>query len=324
MTHPPLRAVAGTAAVLAMAVALQIGLSAYGFTTLDYPGATETRAFGVNNRGHVVGLADNIGFLWREGTFEPIEFPGATRTAAWGINDEGAIVGTYFMPNVGTRGFLRRRGGRFTTIEFPETTGQFNITEACGINNDGHIVGIYRQDPLSSVSKGYLLKRGRFTELAVANAPETEPCGINSAGQIVGTHNVRPNPTLAQRSLTASFLPGDFDEHPPRGFVFAGGVFTSLFPPDEMTGCANTAPGCPSRTFAFSIDDALRVVGQYQEISELGDVRNRGYVLGGGRFTPVDVPGASNTAVVRSNTAGTIVGFYQDATGAHHGFIATP
>jgi hypothetical protein len=310
--------------LLLAVIALQIQLSAYSFTTLDYPGAGQTRAYGINNDGHVVGLADDIGFLWTGSGFEPIAVPGATRTAAWAINDEGTIVGTSFTPGVGTRGFIRKRGGRFTTIVFPETTGFFNATEACGINNRGDIVGIYRPDPISSVSKGYLLRKGVFTEIAIANAPETEPCGINSVGQIVGSHNVRPPAGDAQRSLTASFLPGDFDERPPRGFVFAGGVFTSTYPPDVMTGCAATAPGCPSRTFAFGIDDALRIVGQYQEIPEAEPVRNRGYVLAGGRFTPVDVPGATETAVVRSNTAGALVGWYQDANGVYHGYVATP
>jgi uncharacterized membrane protein len=317
------RALVGPAFVVATAVVLQISLAAAGFTTLDYPGAVNTRAFGINNLGHVVGLADNIGFVWKNGTFQSIEFPGATNTAAWAINDDGAIVGTYSAPGVGTRGFLRRKGGRFITIEFPETTGAFNITEACGINNRGDVVGIYRPDPLSSVSKGYLLKKGVFTEVAMADAPETEPCGINSDGHIVGTHNVRRTFDNLKRGMTM-FLPGDFDEHPPRGFVLAGGIFTSTFPPDAMTGCTDTAPGCPSRTFAFGIDDALRIVGQYQDLSDPTRQRNRGYVLAGGRFTPVDGPDAVNTAVLRSNTAGTIVGYYEDAGGAHHGFVKTP
>jgi uncharacterized membrane protein len=318
------RAIFGPALVVTTILVTAINPSAYTFTTLDYPGMTNTRAYGINNFGHIVGVADNIGFLWKDGAFQPIEYPGATRTAAWAINDEGVIVGTYQAPDVGTRGFLRRKGGRFITIEFPETTGPFNITEACGINNRGDVVGIYRPDPVSSVSKGYLLTRGVFTEVAIADAPETEPCGINSAGQIVGTHNVRNTSAGVQRGITAAFLPGDFDERPPRGFVLAGGVFTSTFPPDELTGCANTTPGCPSRTFAFGIDDALRVVGQYQDLSDQTHLRNRGYVLAGGRFTTIDGPSAVNTAVVRSNTAGTIVGYYEDAAGAHHGFVAIP
>jgi uncharacterized membrane protein len=321
MRRQSLRTILGTAVVLATAI-LQVGVSAYSFRTLDYPGATDTRAFGINTKGHVVGLADNIGFLWKNGVFEPIEVPGATRTAAWAINDKGTIVGTFFAPGVGTRGFMRTKTGQFTTIEFPETTSIFNITEACGINNRGDIVGIYRPDPISSVSKGYLLKSGRFTEIQIANAPETEPCGINSVGQIVGTHNVRPDVT-ASRNLVMAFVPGDFDERPPRGFVFAGDVFTSVYPPDTMTGCSNTAPGCPSRTFTFGIDDALRMVGQYLDLSD-GDGRNRGYVLAGGRFTPVDVPASTSTAVARSNTAGTLVGWFQDSNGAYHGYVATP
>jgi hypothetical protein len=40
-------------------------------------------------------------------------------------------------------------------------------------------------------------------------------------------------------------------------------------------------------------------------------------------FTPIDVPGASDTAALGINPSGQIVGVYFDNTG-EHGFLATP
>ena len=45
-------------------VAIPSGASAFTFTTIDVPGATATIAFGINNRGQIVGLyADVSGAL---------------------------------------------------------------------------------------------------------------------------------------------------------------------------------------------------------------------------------------------------------------------
>ena len=57
-----------------------------------------------------------------------------------------------------------------------------------------------------------------------------------------------------------------------------------------------------------------------------------GFLLGGRHgaqaaasftFTPIDVPGASDTRAVGINPSGQIVGFYDGSTG-QHGFLATP
>ena len=50
-------------------------------------------------------------------TFTSIDFPGATSTSAWGINARGDIVGGYLSPDKSDHGFLLS-GGQFTTIDF--------------------------------------------------------------------------------------------------------------------------------------------------------------------------------------------------------------
>jgi len=40
-------------------------------------------------------------------------------------------------------------------------------------------------------------------------------------------------------------------------------------------------------------------------------------------FTAIDVPGATLTTALKVNNPGRIVGYYQDAAGRNHGFVAT-
>ena len=70
----------------------------YSFTTINVPGATNTQANGINNRGEIVGSFTDAtgthGFIYSAGTFTTINVPGATGgTEAYGINDNGHVVG---------------------------------------------------------------------------------------------------------------------------------------------------------------------------------------------------------------------------------------
>src|SRR4051794_12257389 len=76
-----------------------------GYTTIDFPGATSTSAWGINSRGDVVGvysLPDKTthGFLWSGGRLTSIDIPGADSTDTWGINSQGDIVGDYTVKGV--------------------------------------------------------------------------------------------------------------------------------------------------------------------------------------------------------------------------------
>lgn len=65
-------------------------------TTLDFPGASDTVAFGLNESGTVVGSWDLVdsagnviashGFTWKDGIFSEVDFPGAADTSVIGIN----------------------------------------------------------------------------------------------------------------------------------------------------------------------------------------------------------------------------------------------
>jgi probable HAF family extracellular repeat protein len=83
------------------------------FKQIDYPGAVQTEAFGINAAGDIVGRYEDThgvqhGFLLRNGLFTSIDSPGPN-TYAWGINSRGEIVGWTFPDFSGPfTGFLAR------------------------------------------------------------------------------------------------------------------------------------------------------------------------------------------------------------------------
>ena len=82
-----------------------------GFTTIDVPGASLTQAFGINNRGQIVGRYIPAGgrflrgYVLDHGTFTTIDVPFSTYGPI-GINARGDIVGTYQLPSGNFRGFV--------------------------------------------------------------------------------------------------------------------------------------------------------------------------------------------------------------------------
>lgn len=75
-------------------------LSGSTWTLLDYPGASSTIAWDINNVGVIVGeytdAGGNVhGFSFDGFTWTALDYPGAALTIAYGINDQGKVVGHY-------------------------------------------------------------------------------------------------------------------------------------------------------------------------------------------------------------------------------------
>jgi len=149
---------------------------------------------------------------------------------------------------------------------------------------DGNTVVGYSIESLAT--RGFVFDTGTFTNLVVPGAIDTSPDDIN-AGRIVGTYE----------NLTGT-----------HAFVSSGAVVSTLDHP----------LGEPLGTFGSGIDGP-NVVGTYLA---LPDGASHGFLYDGSAFTPVDFPGATDTSVNGIN-GGRIVGSYNDATGATHGFLAT-
>jgi probable HAF family extracellular repeat protein len=258
----------------------------YTFTLLDVPGATDTRAFGLNDRLQIVGDYSNTsghGFLYAEGTFTALNAPGAGQTDAFGINRAGQIVGVAF-DLAGIHGFLDRHG-HFTSVDVPGNSGG---TEAFGLNGRGEIVGLYFTDA-GRQAHGFLVRGGHFTTIDVPGAAQTQLDGINRSGQMVGV-----------------FLPTD---HPVfHGFVDDRGTVRVLEPPNA------TSSG------AFGINNHGQIVGDFSDAQG-----SHGFLYSGGGFLTIDVPGFEGRTFTRGiDQRGDIVGFVRDDAGNVHGYLGTP
>jgi parallel beta-helix repeat protein len=281
--HPTKR-LAALAFALALAAAPLAALD--NVRTIDYPGATATRTFGINDGGDIVGLYVDAakvthGFLLKQGKFTSIEFPGASYTYAMVINNVGDIAGYYGGADSVDHGYLYS-GGQFTKIDVPGA----NFTGPYGLNDKGEVVG-HTQFP-GEPMKGFLWSKGQYSTYGY---PLTDKMGcgfgINNNGDIAG-HWQDAAGTI-------------------RGYVLRKGRFVSF----EFPG----AQGTMITTGAIS--SSGDVVGPYTA----SDGKTYGFLYSRGTFTTIAIPGATLTHARGMNNSNDIVGLYQDSTGAFHGFV---
>lgn len=164
------------------------------FYPIDFPGASSTFVFEINEPGDIVGgYGDPTrpvgtrtrGFLLSQGNFSSIDFPGARNTFAIGINACGQIVGRYADQLRRQHGFLLSDGS-FMTIDFPGAL----FTSANTIGPNGDIVGTYVPDDGLNNSKGFLLSWGSFTTIEFPKRGPRTPAALAQrawAGSPAGT-----------------------------------------------------------------------------------------------------------------------------------------
>ena len=108
---------------------------------IDYTGALETRTFGINDAGAIVGIFRDQSDVWRgfileHGQTQILAVPGAVETRPNSINNSGVIVGSYSLEIDISHGFIYAYE-KFTTIDPPGTISP-SIDK---INNYNQIVG---------------------------------------------------------------------------------------------------------------------------------------------------------------------------------------
>lgn len=270
--------------------------------------------------------------------FITIDPPGTGFTIAFGVNDRGKVVGTFYDAT-GGHGFLRNEDGRFSTIDDPlaQTVNGFG-TEARGINANGVIVGDYcAAAPCDGVSviKGYVLTpdtenrydRDDFKTLQTPGHVNSYLQRINSERDIVGCEHdtdtmmtmhgiLREDGKVKRFPTPASMNNGindrgeivgyytDLTTGAAHGYLLQKGVATLI----DFPGALNTS--------AWDINNRGQVVGIYQA----QDKSVHGYLWQKGKFTRVDIPGALETRVFGINSEGDMVGVYVDAN-TGHGFL---
>jgi hypothetical protein len=213
--------------------------------------------------------------------YKTIDVPGSTDTRPFGANNLGQIVGRYDDADGVTRGFLRRGNGSYYTFSAPQAV---NGTWGQDISDDGVIVGRYYDADFNS--HGFVLDHGQFRKVEYPGAIETTVRGISGAERLTGNY-------IDSAGFETGFLRDRYGFH------------SILYPNSDSTDVWDTAP------------DAT-MVGDWSDVA--GNIY--GYSLRSGQFRNLNVPGAATVTSIRGiNTGHTMVGVFDDATGALHGFV---
>jgi len=264
------------------------------FGTIDFPGASDSAAYGINDHGQFAGghgpdleqTFSNTGFFLSHDAFQNISFPGAIQTAAASVNNSSEIAG-FYDDSVTEHGFQLLKGV-YTTIDFPGA----DLTQVQGVNDSGEITGLYYKSG-DVVGHGFYVIGSTYTTIDYPGAAYTFPCGLNNAGQIVG-----------EWVDTA----GDY-----HGFLWQSGTFTTI----DYPGAVFSA--------LFGINQQGDVVGEYGD-GVSGNLAGfqHGFAYIKGQYLSIDVPfvGAEETWITGINKTGEISGIYVDTADRFYGFTA--
>ena len=261
----------------------------YAFKPINFPGATATFAYALNDSGEAVGFYTGGGcaqtscaFTYSKGTYTSFECVLENATEAFDINNKGQIVGAYSYYG-GVAGFVYEGNNSCSPLGDPSAN---SVTEAFGVNSKGEIVGFYID--FSGNFNGFLYYNGTYRTIDCPGEAETQAFGIGEDGVIVGAY--------------ANSTGG-----PWTGFSYKNGICSPI-----------SYPGAAS-TYAAGMTKSGEITGWYTDSSGV----NNGFVLTGTTFTEVDAPNTSGTILFHPNDAGSIAGFDLNSTG-NHGFIAVP
>lgn len=139
------------------------------------------------------------GFLLKGGVFTTIDFPGATYTEAWKINDAGEIIGRY-QTGDGKYHIYLLSNGTFTSIPDVPGAVQPEIFEVGGFNRNRDIAATYCSSTpcpwgiqgllkaTTGIMHAFVLDGGVYTTIDFPDAIGTTAFGLNSFDDIVGAY----------------------------------------------------------------------------------------------------------------------------------------
>jgi hypothetical protein len=271
----------------------------YQVRAVDFPGATNTYIFALNNDGHFVGAeidsAGAIHAIFDDGRqLQLLELSGPASanlgSLAFSINNHENIAGAFTDAGGVQHGYVRHADGTLTQIDFPGASG----TQAFGVNDREAVIGVYTDAQKNP--HAFLLRAGRYRNMDLPGGPSTTttPLSINDRGEIVGEYVTTP--------MTNGF-----------GYLQqSDGSFT-----------LTTAPGsAPQGTFFISINNRQQILGAYADTAGV----QHNFLRTGSVYRPFDLParlGASFVSAQTVNDSDGIVGYYLDASSVAHGFVAS-
>ncbi len=284
----------------------------YQFTNFDgpTPNGAGTTINGISNTGTVVGFSMANNGVLNNFTANPLTSTNATLlninnstdAMANGINSAGVVVGTDGNGNAFTLNGT-------SLVTFIPNGGTSAV--AFGINDNGLVAGQYTTS--AGTTPGFVLNGSSVTTINSPTGPDVVNAqGINNNGLVVGF-----------------YVGTDGNDH---GFKFnlssaVNGVGTGTTIADPTIP---SVPGESNATFMFSqvlsVNDKGIAVGYYGDST--GSQHGFIYNTNTGMYTFLDDPneqfdnGVEVTQITGINNAGEITGFYTDANGEAHGFVA--
>jgi hypothetical protein len=270
----------------------------YQVRAVDFPGATNTYVFALNNAGHFVGAeVDSAGVnhaIFDDGRqLQTLKLSGPARenlgSFAFSINNRDDIAGAFTDMGGVTHGYVHHADGTLTQINFPGASG----TQAYGVNDWEMVIGVYTD--AQNNGHAFVLRDGRYLNADLPGKPSatTTPLSINDLGEIVGEYITTP-------STNGYGYLQQFDGH------------FSL----------TTAPGSvPEGTFFISINNWQQVLGAFADTAGV----QHNFLKTGSVYRPFNLParfGASFVSAQTVNDRDIIVGYYVDASSVAHGFVA--
>jgi hypothetical protein len=274
---------------------------------VGYPFAfSGTSPTDINNRGDIVGSYTDAngathGFVRSaRGKFTIIDDPSSTSsppaTFAQAINDWREVVGYWNDPNSNPHGFVRRVDGSLTTIEPPGAV----LSQCYHINNLGEVGGDWT-DSATGTSHGMLLHPDG--KLVTFDAPNAVTNTFGALGQALDLEG----------SFAGTYTDANYGAH---GYVrYANGKFAEF-----------TAPGGGNSNFNGTWSASLNLLGTVVGFSyEPDGATVDGYVrFADGTLILANAPmaGQQSTIAWAINDLNQFTGFWYDANGAEHGFVA--
>lgn len=190
-------------ALLVLSLTSSLGFACnYILTDLGTLGRSSSAAYGINNKGQVVGHFDIPpvgdqwrgpwhGFLYTGHSMEDLGAPGKGGISeATGINDSGQVVLTAYSadPYVDWHAYLYY-GDNMQDLG---TLGG-GQSQAKGINNFGQVVGGSQITDSRYRHHAFLYSEGSMKDLGALGAGGSFAYGINDAGQVVGYTSTEDN-----------------------------------------------------------------------------------------------------------------------------------